>query len=269
LSNSYPSERLLVKVINDLNDFLSYIVLVGGWIPYVYAKYIWGNIPNLAVTTTDIDFGIGFIKDYKVKESIASCVRRLRYGEHHVSMDRLIPFIPVAKDADGSMKAEVEFIADPKVPKDIKEKIVGREIKLNVIKNFNILLESIKTIKIDGHNVRIPTESMFVFHKLLTFIQRENENKLRKDLYYIYYVLRFCQERKKLVNKIKSLINSKVEGKTVIKNIHKYFNTVDSKGPFLTEQENGPDKYVDNVRQDAFDRFQNLIKYSENGKNTS
>lgn len=46
----------------------------------------------------------------------------------------------------------------------------------------------------------------------------------------------------------------------------RYFNNVDSKGPFLTEQENGPDKYVDNVRQDAFERFHGLIKHVEDEK---
>ena len=82
------------------------MVLVGGWVPYIYAKYVWKNVPNLAVTTTDIDFGVS-CKDYEGKESIASCVRRLGYGERHVSMDRLIPFVPVVKDATGSIKAEV------------------------------------------------------------------------------------------------------------------------------------------------------------------
>jgi len=58
LSNTYPGEKLLVKVINDLADFLPYLVLVGGWVPYIYAKYVWKNVPNLTVTTTDIDFGV-------------------------------------------------------------------------------------------------------------------------------------------------------------------------------------------------------------------
>ena len=52
-------------------------------------------------------------------------------------MDRLIPFVPVAKDTNGLLKAEVEFIADPKLPKNIRDKIVGREIKINEIENFS------------------------------------------------------------------------------------------------------------------------------------
>lgn len=68
---THLAEKLLLKVIDDLNDFLPYLVLVGGWVPYVYAKYIWRDVPNVAVTTSDIDFGVG-IKEYKGNESIAS-----------------------------------------------------------------------------------------------------------------------------------------------------------------------------------------------------
>ena len=88
MANTYPGEKLLLKVVNDLADFLPYLVLVGGWVPYIYAKYVWKNAANLAVTTADIDFGVSS-KDYKGKESIASCVRRLCYAEHHVSMTGL------------------------------------------------------------------------------------------------------------------------------------------------------------------------------------
>ena len=259
MTNTYPGEKLLLKVIGDLVDFLPYLVLVGGWVPYIYAKYAWKNAANLAVTTADIDFGVSS-KDYKGKESIASCVRRLGYAEHHVSMDRLIPFVPVAKDTNGLLKAEVEFIADPKLSKNIRDKIVGREIKINEIENFSILLESVKAVSINGHKIQVPAEPIFVFHKLLTFIQRENKEKLRKDLYYAYYMLRFCPDGEGLAKKVKSLINDKTEGKSVNHNIRQYFNSPDSQGSVLIEQENGPDKYIDNLRQDIFERFNKLEK---------
>ncbi len=104
---SHFAEKLLLKVIDDLSDFLPYLVLVGGWVPYIYAKYIWHDVPNVAVTTSDIDFGVG-IKEYKGNESIASRVRKLGYDEHHISMDRTVPFVPVVKLYDSSEKADVE-----------------------------------------------------------------------------------------------------------------------------------------------------------------
>ncbi len=254
----YPSEKLLLKVFDDLKDFLPYLVLIGGWVPHIYAKYVWKEIPTTVITTTDMDFGI-VIKEYKGDESISSRVRKLGYGEHHISMDRPIPFVPVVKSPEGLEKADVEFISIPKPPKYIKEKLIGKEIKVNEIKNFNVLLESITEIIIDKYVIQIPTESMFVFHKLLTFIQRENEEKLRKDLYYAYYIFRFCPQKGKLVQDIKFLIKDKKVGRNIVRNINKYFKNVDSKGPILIERENGPDNFVSNVRADAYERISQVL----------
>jgi hypothetical protein len=257
LPETFPAEKLLIKVIDDLTDFLPYIVLVGGWVPYVYAKYIWKNVPHLAVSTSDIDFGVGD-KEFKGKDSIASYVRKLGYGERHVSMDRMIPFVPIVKDAADDLKAEVEFITDPQVSKKLIYQLVGREIKINEIENFNLLLESVITATINERKVQIPMESMFVFHKLFTFVQRKNSEKLKKDLYYIYYMLRFSPEKEELIDKVNLLIKEKEQGKSVRQNIRKYFNSVNSKGPLLVEQENGPDAYIDDLRQDIFERFNRL-----------
>lgn len=99
---------------------------------------------------------------------------------------------------------------------------------------------------------------MFVFHKLLTFIQRENKEKLKKDLYYVYYMIRFCPNKQDLTADVISLIKSRKEGKKVKQNLDKYFSSVDAKGPLLVEKENGPDEYIYDIRQDIFDRFKGL-----------
>jgi hypothetical protein len=254
LPKEFPGEKLLIKVTDDLADFLPYLVLVGGWVPYIYARYIWKNVPNMAVTTGDIDFGVG-AQDFNGKDTVASRVQKLGYGERHVSMDRPFPFVPVVKNAAGDLKAEVEFITDPKIPRKIVNKIVGQEIKINEIQYFRLLLDSIITVKMNGKSIRIPTESMFAFHKLLTFVDRENKEKLRKDLYYVYYMLRFSQKKEQLNDDVVGLIKKQKEGKQVKANLKEYFSSVDSKGPLFVEQENGPDPYINNVRQDVFDKF--------------
>ena len=257
MSKPFPGEKLLIKVIDDLADFLPYLVLVGGWVPYIYARYIWKNVPNLAVTTSDIDFGVG-VQGFDGKDTVASRVQKLGYGERHVSMDRMIPFVPIVKDTVGDLKAEVEFIADPKVPRAFVNKIIGPEIKINEIEHFSLLLESVITAKMDEREIQIPNESMFTFHKLLTFVERQNREKLKKDLYYVYYMLRFCPKKEQLVDDVLSLIKVRKEGKRVKQNLNEYFNSVDSKGPFFVEEENGPDAYIGNLRQDIFDRFNGI-----------
>lgn len=262
MSEEFSGEKLLIKVIDDLVDFLPYLVLVGGWVPYIYARYIWKNVPNMAVTTGDIDFGVG-AQDYDGKDTIASVVQMLGYGERHISMDRMVPFVPIVKDATGNVKAEVEFITDPKVPRKIVNKIVGPEIKISEIQHFSLLLGSVITAQMDAKFIQIPTESMFTFHKLLTFVDRQNKDKLKKDLYYIYYMLRFCPKKEQLADDVVALIKKRKEGKQVKGNLKEYFSSVDSKGPLFVGEENGPDAYIDNVRQDVFDRFDGIRRMVE------
>jgi len=109
-----------------------------------------------------------------------------------------------------------------------------------------------------GKSIQIPTESMFVFHKLLTFVDRENKAKLRKDLYYVYYMLRFSPTKAQLCDDVVGLIQKRKEGKQVKENLKEYLSSVDSKGPLFVEQENGPDAYVSNVREDAFEKFSGI-----------
>jgi len=257
LPKKFPGEELLSKVFEDLADFLPYLVLVGGWVPYIYAKYVWKNVPSLAVTTSDIDFGVGDA-GFTGKDTVASYVQRLGYGERHLSMDRMIPFVPIVKNLAGDLKAEVEFITDPNVSRTVVNKIVGREIKINEIENFGLLLESVTTAKIGKQEIRIPTASMFVFHKLLTFVQRENGEKFKKDLYYVYYMLRFSSDKEALIAQVNALIKDKKQGASVKRNLQKYFKDVSSQGPFLVEQENGPDEYIRDLRRDVFERFSRL-----------
>ena len=269
MSKRYASEELLIKVINDLRDFLPYLVLVGGWVPYLYDKYIWSRTLNnrslktiatgsSPLTTTDMDFGV-MITSYHGDESIADRVRKLGYGERHVSMDRLIPFVPIVKGKGADEKAEVEFITIQEPPKALMEQLVGKEIKLNTIPHFNLLLESPITVNLFSCQIQIPSEAVFIFHKLLTFIDRENKEKLRKDLYYSYYMFRFSPNKDKVIGEIKELLKRKSEGKIVKSNIEKYFRMEDDKGPVLIEQENGPDDYISNIREDAYERIIKLL----------
>jgi hypothetical protein len=98
-----------------------------------------------------------------------------------------------------------------------------------------------------------------VFHKLLTFVLRENEDKKRKDLYYVYFMLRFCPDKTKLVNAVKNIIKSRKEGKKVLNNIKTFFAHKDDKGSVAIERENGTDYFISNVRQDAYDRIVQLL----------
>ena len=71
-------------------------------------------------------------------------------------------------------------------------------------------------------------------------------------------MLRFCPQREKLAGEVIAFIKNRKEGKSVTKNLKGYFSSVDSKGPLFVEQENGPDEFIHDLRQDIFERFSKL-----------
>jgi len=48
---------------------------------------------------------------------------------------------------------------------------------------------------------------------------------------------------------------------SVSKNIKKYFERKTSQGCLMIEKENGPDEYIDYLRQDIFERFNELLEF--------
>lgn len=93
-------EQLFFKVIHDMEEYLPYLVLVGGWLPYLYAKYLWKNLSVYPVTTTDIDFGVlESDRAPLVSETIYSRFSRLQYRERHLKIGRLFPIVPMLESS--------------------------------------------------------------------------------------------------------------------------------------------------------------------------
>ena len=47
----------------------------------------------------------------------------------------------------------------------------------------------------------------------------------------------------------------------ISKNIKKYFERKTSQGCLMIEKENGPDEYINDLRQDIFERFNELLEF--------
>lgn len=210
------------------------------------------------VTTVDIDFGFGKVKKQGYSKTIFEILSPLDYTERHPKMDRLYPVV-LYKEG----KIPVDFITFPEITDEIIEKFVGRQININKIEKFDFLLKykiplDVKDKKQSStYKIYCPKPSAFLFHKAATFVDRENEQKQAKDLYYIYFILRYAPDMDVM---FKEIIDYKKEGyfKNVYTNLNKYFARISSQGCLAVERENGPDEYIRNLRQDIFDRFKKL-----------
>jgi len=137
--------------------------------------------------------------------------------------------------------------------------MVGDQILVNKIEKFDFLLNNRMTVKIQtkknkSYTLNCPKPSAFLYHKAATFIDRENKEKQAKDLYYMYYILRYAPDVEVI---LKEVVRYKEEGYffSVTGNLNKFFERISSQGCLLIEKENGPDEYIHDVRQDVFDRF--------------
>ncbi|MEE9176602.1 MAG: GSU2403 family nucleotidyltransferase fold protein [Thermodesulfobacteriota bacterium] len=259
--NRSIQERAFFKVLEDLRHYLSYLVIVGGWVPYLYRNYLWKGEADNPYLTADIDIGIRTKIENFQQTSIYKRFTELQYSERHLSIGKAYPVVPEVKLTDDAVPIPVEFISGKDVSEDYLRKLVGSQILVNKLEYFEIILENVIKTKIEGKTalieVFIPSPENYVFHKLLTFSLRPDHVKMRKDLYYIYYVLRFGPNPDRLLRHI-SRFKHRPEYKIARENVDRFFSNRLSEGVLLIAEEFGPDARVKDIREHILGIFQGL-----------
>lgn len=255
-------EKDLLKIMCSLRAYLNHFVLVGGWAPYLYSKYLWKNLSVLPVSTLDIDIGIREIKPYWKDKPLFIKFTKLKYKLEPVYDKDALPLIPVYVNERRKLEIKIEFITSFYVSDDTINHFLGKEIAVHRIDEFEWLLDKIVKLKIPykGKIIRLslPQPHIYLFHKGLTFTMREDDAKKAKDLYYFYYILRFYPEYKELISSIKPLEKKDVFN-IFIQNLKEGFDSEIAEGPLKIESVSGFDPYIPSIRKDAYIRVQKFI----------
>lgn len=216
------------------------------------------------MTTVDIDFGFGDAKRKVYPKTIFDMLSKLDYTERHSRMDRIYPVV-LCKGG----RIPIDFVTFPAVEEEIVERLVGKQISINKIDKFDFLLKHRIPIEVKDKDkgiacrINCPKPSAFLFHKGATFIGREDEQKQAKDLHYIYFILRYAPEPETILKETNEY-NKEGYFRSVSENLEEFFATKSSQGCLMVEKENGPDEYVDDLRQDIFERFGKLRQSLKN-----
>ncbi len=256
----HDSELLFFEVLDDLKEYLDDLVIVGGWLAYLYSKFLWENVSIEPITTVDIDFGLGGKSNKTYPQNIYQILSSLDYEQRHIQLGKIYPIVFYKKG-----KIPVEFIVDSGVKNKELENLLGRKISVNKIAKFDFLIQNTIFLKAKGgkpeniYYLKCPKPSAFLYHKGVTFIDRENKVKQAKDLYYMYYILRYAENLDVILDEIRQYYE-KGYFLREISNINEYFKKKTSPGCLMVEQENGPDEYIADVRDDIFNRFNQLIE---------
>ena len=254
-------ELLFFEVLQDLEDYLDDLTLVGGWLSYVYSKFLWHNLEVQAVTTVDIDFGFGGNKTKPHSKTIFEVLSSLNYKEHHLRIGKIYPVVLYKQG-----EIPIDFITSTKTKDKLVEELVGRQISINKIDKFDFLLENRVPIIVRtergkaSYKIQCSKPSAFLYHKGATFIEREEKLKQAKDLHYMYFILRYAPNLDIILAEIAEY-KKKGHFANISKNIKKYFERKTSQGCLMIEKENGPDEYIDDLRQDIFERFSELLEF--------
>ena len=256
MPRSSAPEKSFYRVLEDLRDHLPALTLVGGWVPFIYARHVWKTETVHLVTTVDIDFGLTGQAPASSKETIFETLSKLDYRERHMDIGRLRPIVFYKEG-----KIPVEFIADAAMKTTAIAAILGPEIHVNKLEGFEFLMKNRLGVGVKAGLQTLmlycPRSSAFLLHKLATVTQREDDFKRAKDLYYAYFVLRYVPDIASLYREVQEYRGQGVFPQ-VPGNIEAYFSSLTSRGCLWVERENGPDEYIRDVRRDAYERFNKL-----------
>lgn len=254
-------EKGFFDMLTVLKEVLPKMVIVGGWCPYLYALYLWKKpIPEIP-TTSDIDFGVLETGNTRYERTVYDRLKAAGFGLERIYDEEEIPveFIYSKK----ALKLKIEFITSFETSDDTLNRFLGSGLACNRIEAFELLLRETTTVRLklakETINIAIPTPEIFLFHKGVTFVMRSANFKRDKDLFYVYFVLRFHPDREKILNVLKRFKKDDYF-QAFRQNMKEYLSDISSPGylilrPFLS-------KWVEEkkINQEIKEVFEPLLK---------
>lgn len=224
-------EKGFLDTLLAIEDSLNKIIIVGGWCPYLYSKYLWRKaIPNIP-TTTDIDLGVLETGSQRFDHTVYDKLKEAGLAVERIYQKEPEPIEFVYKKK--ALELKVEFITSFETSDDTLNRFLGNKLACNRIEAFEILLDepAQTNVKYSGKSLRliVPGPETFLYHKGITFVMRSDEAKRDKDLFYVYFVLKFCPDQKALLDFLKRFEKHELF-KSFKQNLKKYLADVSKPG---------------------------------------
>lgn len=204
MSESKEQIRALRDTLTALDESLAKLVLVGGWLPFIYCNFLW-KVPAVDIpTTTDIDLGVQETGPLRYALTVFQRLRQAGLAMEPIYKKEKIPVQFIYKK-DG-LQVRIDFITSHDTSDDTRDRFLGTEVSWNRIDVFEVLLKSPVRIDISLEGARFsinaPTPASFFFHKGIIFSSRSDATKKAKDLYTVFWGLKFCPEPENLIKEL-------------------------------------------------------------------
>lgn len=214
----------LIEVLEAIKPYLSDVVLVGGWVPIVY-EHCTSSFPSKMVRTADVDFAC--LPPLKVKEEPMDQLLKTAGFQCELYGNAKDPLCRYVNDR----QLEIEFLTPLKGDGSVAVMELQKGLTAEALRYLDILLAHTREVEVEGHVVRVPLLSAFLFHKGVSFPNRVSSLKKDKDLYYIFKVVEgvgsapFIAELSEIIR-----YHPKKWGNTLIQNLQKAFSDEHSPG---------------------------------------
>ncbi len=237
----------LLRALMLLKDYLPDIVISGGWVPYLYHRYVVANPPAEPIRTHDLDLVVPERLPPKGRKPLDQILSEAGFTPILAS-DASPPVCKYAYEKEG-LEIEIEFLTKLKGSEEAVTKTVQKGLVAQALRYIEILRENAFPISIadqlaDGTKValivNVPRPAAYIFQKGLIFPKRKEKVKKAKDLYYIYDLLDNYREfHERMIVDFQAFKASYPGGwtRTFVKNLERYFQNPESEGPILVEEQ--------------------------------
>lgn len=258
----------LLKAIDVLAPYMDEIVVVGGWVPFLYNRYGQMPSPHPLLRTMDIDVVVPRHLEERGRLTIDELLSRAGYEARIYGSD-----VPVVKYELTSPVTEIEFLT-PEIGKPGKAALaVQRGLTAQALRYLQILLENTKKIKINdtiyGSDislvVTVPSPGAFIYQKGLTLSpsSRRPSTKVSKDLYYIFSFVDSCKELRDSIPAEINALQSRYAARwfrSFISNLNKYFPESGGEGPALVATQYSGHMPAETFRNYAYRTFRGFVQ---------
>jgi len=190
-----------LKTLWILRDYLSVIVIGGGWVPLIYYHYLLADKSRMPIMTRDIDLFVD-TKIPVVGKTLLNTLL-LNAGFEPVFKSTDIPPVVHYEGIIEGQEVEIEFLTNQRGAKDDVVIEVQKGLQAEALRFLSISISHTIAVTIDDFwtegkyspfQVKVPSPEAYIFHKGLIFGRRSDKRKKAKDLYYIFDILANCPE---------------------------------------------------------------------------
>lgn len=258
-----PFASGFLKTLRILKDYLSVIVIGGGWAPFIYYRYLLGDKEYEPIRTHDIDFmvqaQIPVIGSKTVDQLLVEA------GFEAIFKSRNIPaLIHYEGNIDG-LDIEIEFLTDqtgsrPDLVLEVQKGLHAEALRFISIVVENVIKVTVEDTVFTGEptalKVKVPTPSAYIFHKGLVFTRRKDREKRAKDLYYIFDIITGCRQIKQDIIDGFEDLSQKYPAwfGTFIKNLGHYFESISAEGVLWVDEQR-PSSAFPGLDKDQFKHY--------------